>query len=78
MKSEVVKRKNISITQNKEQELLTFISDNLQEIYPNIASILYKKIKTDIVKCNEETNIITLLNKLQDKYISDQNYKSHV
>jgi hypothetical protein len=74
MKSEVVKRKNISITQNKEQELLTFISDNLQEIYPNIASILYKKIKTDIVKCNEETNIITLLNKLQDKYISDQNY----
>ena len=74
MKSEVVKRKSTSITQNKKQELLTLISENLQRLFPDRASILYKKIKKDIVKCKKETNILTLLNKLKDKYISDQNY----
>ena len=73
MKSEVVKRKSTSITQNKKQELLTLISENLQKLFPDRASILYKKIKKDIVKCKKETNILTLLNKLKDKYISDQN-----
>ena len=74
MKSEVVKRKSTSITQNKKQELLTLISENLQKLFPDRASILYIKIKKDIVKCKKETNILTLLNKLKDKYISDQNY----
>lgn len=74
MKSEVVKRKSTSITQNKKQELLTLISENLQKLFPDRASILYKKTKKDIVKCRKETDILTLLNKLKDKYISDQNY----
>ncbi len=77
MESELSTRKNISVESLMEsvpQELLKLINDNLQKLNPEVASILDEKIKTDIVKCKEETNIITLLNKLNDKYISDQNY----
>jgi hypothetical protein len=74
MESELSTRKNISINKNKKYELLKLIHDNLQRLNPVEASILYEKIKKDIVKCKKETNILTLLNKLQDKYMSDRNY----